>query len=190
MQVPPTTIEIPWSAISIVAGGLLSILGAVLLVMVRLLVKSYQKGQDQAFKALKQEVSATAQNSGQRHEDFRAQAEQRFDDFKEQMEARFQDSVEDVVKLDKRLGGYFKAYDRLRDKWDDFLREYLKIDSTRGVKVEALFRITDQMQDTLKELRPALNSKVEEMISHTISELKLYIRDKIQEELRKEAADA
>lgn len=74
------------------------------------------------------------------------------------------------------------AHDRLRDRWDEFLREYLKIDSTRGQKVDALFRIVDQMQDSLRDIRPALNTKVEDSFSRAVSELKVYVRDQIREE--------
>lgn len=87
-----------------------------------------------------------------------------------------------VVKLETRVGKYFEAHERLRDKWDDFLREYLKIDNTRGQKVDALFRVVDQMQDTFKEIRPALNSKIEDSFARALSELKVYVRDQIREE--------
>lgn len=100
------------------------------------------------------------------------------------IEEKFQALANDVIKLDREVRGYFQAHEKLRDKWDEFLKEYLKIDSTRGQKVDALFRIVDQMQDTVKELRPALNEKVEEMISRALSELKLYVRDLIREESR------
>lgn len=83
-----------------------------------------------------------------------------------------------------RLAQYFSAHERLRDKWDEFLREYLKIDSTRGQKVDALFRVVDQMQDTFKELRPALNAKVEDLFQRGVNELKVYVRDQIREELK------
>jgi phage gpG-like protein len=72
--------------------------------------------------------------------------------------------------------------ERLRDKWEEFLREYLKIDSTRGQKIDALFRIVDQMQDTVRELRGAMNSKIDESFQRSQNELKLYIRDQLREE--------
>jgi hypothetical protein len=86
------------------------------------------------------------------------------------------------VRLEDRIGKYFEAHERLRDKWDEFLREYLKIDSTRGQKVDALFRVVDQMQDTFKEIRPTLNSKIEDSFARALSELKVYVRDQIREE--------
>jgi len=96
-----------------------------------------------------------------------------------------------VVQLDKqlgslsntfeeRLGEYFRAHERLRDKWDEFLREYLKIDSTRGQKVDALFRVVDQMQQAVEHIPRNVNEKIEEAFTHSLSELKLYARDQIQ----------
>lgn len=87
-----------------------------------------------------------------------------------------------VLQLGERVGQYFAAHDRLRDKWEEFLREYLKIDSTRGQKIDALFRVVDQMQTAVKDIPPAMNAKIEEAFSHSLSELKLYVRDRIQEE--------
>jgi seryl-tRNA synthetase len=94
----------------------------------------------------------------------------------------YKSSRDSVVKLDSRVGKYFEAHERLRDKWDDFLRKYLEIDITRGQKVDALFRVVDQMSDTLKEIRPALNSKIEDSFARALSELKVYVRDQIREE--------
>jgi len=88
----------------------------------------------------------------------------------------------DVVKLevvDGQLGG---AHENIRDKWDEFLREYLKIDNTRGQKIDALFRVVDQMQDAIRELKPALNSKIEDSFCRAVSELKVYVRDQMREE--------
>jgi len=82
--------------------------------------------------------------------------------------------------LEERLGEYFKAHERLRDKWDEFLREYLKIDSTRGQKVDALFRVVDQMQQAVEHIPRNVNEKIEEAFTHSLSELKLYARDQIQ----------
>lgn len=87
-----------------------------------------------------------------------------------------------IESLQARTEKYFEAHTRIRDKWEDFLKEYLKIDSTRGQKIDALFRIVDQMQDTVKELRPAMNTKIEESFARLVSELKLYVRDQLREE--------
>ena len=197
----PATVEVPWSLISAVTGGVLTLFGGVLLVMVKRMLKTDQKRQEERFIALKKEMSTAIETASVRYVDFKEQAEFRFKDHKknsdnqlqvvsEHVDDKLRIGAENMVQLDSKLGDYARAHDRLRDKWDEFLREYLKIDSTRGAKVDALFRITDQMQDVLKELRPALNNKVEEMISHTISELKLYIRERVQDEVRKEESDA
>lgn len=100
----------------------------------------------------------------------------------EKMEEKFQRVHELVVKLESRVGKYFDSHERLRDKWDDFLREYLKIDSTRGQKVDALFRLNDQMQKILDALPHHVDSKIEEAFTHSLSELKLYIRELVAEE--------
>jgi len=87
-----------------------------------------------------------------------------------------------VVQLEERVGKYFEAHERLRDKWDEFLKEYLKIDSTRGQKVDALFRLNDQMQKILDTLPRHVDSKIEEAFTHSLSELKLYIRELMSRE--------
>ena len=97
-------------------------------------------------------------------------------------ELKFDQLAKDVVQLNQKDDQLFVAHDRLRDKWDEFLREYLKIDSTRGQKIDALFRVVDEMQNVLREIKPALNSKIEDSFSRALSELKVYVRDQIREE--------
>lgn len=97
--------------------------------------------------------------------------------FQKRLEEKTAHNHELVVKLEGRVSDYFKAHERLRDKWDEFLREYLKIDSTRGQKVEALFRVVDQMQKAVESIPRNMNDKLEEAFTHSISELKLYVRD-------------
>jgi hypothetical protein len=82
-----------------------------------------------------------------------------------------------VVQLVERVAEYFAAHERLRDKWDEFLREYLKIDSTRGQKVDALFRVVDHMQKAVDRIPRNMNDRLEESFTHSMSELKLYVRD-------------
>jgi len=97
-------------------------------------------------------------------------------------ELKFDQLAKDVVQLNQKDDQLFVAHNRLRDKWDEFLREYLKIDSTRGQKIDALFRVVDEMQNVLREIKPALNSKIEDSFSRALSELKVYVRDQIREE--------
>lgn len=92
-----------------------------------------------------------------------------------------------VLQLDKRVNAYFTAHERIRDKWEEFMREYLKIDNTRGQKVEALFRVVDQMQKAVEKIPRNLNDKVEEAFTHSLSELKLYIRDTMAKEKRNDS---
>jgi len=89
-----------------------------------------------------------------------------------------------VLQLDKRVDAYFTAHERIRDKWEEFMREYLKIDNTRGQKIEALFRVIDQMQKAVEKIPRNLNDKVEEAFTHSLSELKLYVRDTMAKENR------
>jgi hypothetical protein len=102
--------------------------------------------------------------------------------FQKRLEEKTAHNHELVVKLDERVSEIFRAHERLRDKWDEFLREYLKIDSTRGQKVEALFRVVDQMQKAVESIPRNMNDKLEEAFTHSISELKLYVRDMMAKE--------
>ena len=95
---------------------------------------------------------------------------------------KFEHQQEILKKLEEQDKQYAVTLERLRDKWEEFLREYLKIDSTRGQKIDALFRIVDQMQDTVRELRGAMNSKIDESFQRSQNELKLYLRDQLREE--------
>jgi len=97
--------------------------------------------------------------------------------FQKQLDEKTEHNHELVVQLSERVDKYYSAHERLRDKWDEFLREYLKIDSTRGQKVEALFRVVDLMQKAVDGIPRNLNSKVEEAFTHSLSELKLYVRE-------------
>lgn len=84
---------------------------------------------------------------------------------------------ERISQLEERIHKYFDAHERLRDRWNEFLREYLKVDGIRNQKVDALFRIVDQMQKTVEAIPPNMNRKIEEAFTHTLSELKLYVRE-------------
>ena len=95
---------------------------------------------------------------------------------------KFDQLSKDVVQLKQKDDQLLAVHERLRDKWDEFLREYLKIDSTRGQKIDALFRVVDEMQNALREIKPALNSKIEDSFQRMLSELKVYVRDQIREE--------
>ena len=107
----------------------------------------------------------------------------RIDDALEKLDDSAKQTDADMVKLEERLKEYFLANDRLRDKWDNFLTEYLKIDSTRGQKLDAVFRVLDNMQDTVRELPKNMNDKIEESFTHSLSELKLYVRELMAKEL-------
>ncbi|RLC88625.1 MAG: hypothetical protein DRJ03_01765 [Chloroflexi bacterium] len=155
---------VPWPTIVTVSGSVLGVLGVALLFLVKMLVKSYQASAKRDLEIVKNE------------------ARQELQEFRTLTSQKFETLGEDVIQLERRIGKYFEAHERMRDKWDEFLREYLKIDSTRGQKVDALFRIVDQMQEALREIRPALNTKVEEMLTHALTELKLYVRDIVKEE--------
>jgi uncharacterized membrane protein YgaE (UPF0421/DUF939 family) len=155
---------VPWPTIVSVAGGVLGVVGVALMFLARMLLKSYQKNAKQELASLRTEMKQEIQ-------EFRTLSLQKFETL-----------GDDVIQLERRVGKYFDAHERLRDKWDEFLREYLKIDSTRGQKVDALFRIVDQMQEAVRDIRPALNTKSEELIAHAITELKLYVRDILKEE--------
>jgi uncharacterized coiled-coil DUF342 family protein len=160
----PDAASVPWEVVVAVGGGILGVVGTALVIASKLLLKSYQTNAKQELQAAKEEVR------------------REFQEFRTLANEKFKTMAEDVIQLEGRIGKYFEAHERLRDKWDEFLREYLKIDSTRGQKVDALFRIVDQMQEALRDIRPALNTKVEEMLTHALTELKLYVRDLMKEE--------
>lgn len=160
----PDAASVPWEVVVAVGGGILGVVGTALVIASKLLLKSYQANAKQELQAAKEEVR------------------REFQEFRTLANEKFKTMAEDVIQLERRIGKYFEAHERLRDKWDEFLREYLKIDSTRGQKVDALFRIVDQMQEALRDIRPALNTKVEEMLTHALTELKLYVRDLMKEE--------
>lgn len=93
--------------------------------------------------------------------------------------AQHQEALKKLEDQDKQ---YLTAYEKIRDKWDEFLKEYMRMDATRGAKVDALFRVVDQMMETIKDLRGAMNTKIDESFLRSQNELKLYIRDQLREE--------
>jgi len=102
----------------------------------------------------------------------------------DRLEEKLAQEHELVLELSKRVDQYFKAHERLRDRWEEFLRDYLKIDSTRGQKIDALFRVVDQMQEMVRDVRPAMKQKIEESFTHSLDALKLYVRELLAQEKR------
>ena len=169
MTPSPTDISegVQWVVIIPIIVVLLTALGVTL----RLLFKGVHKRMDGIEGTLGKRIDAAIVNN-----EALAQV------IDEKLEEKFSRIHELVVQLKGRVDKYFDAHERLRDKWDEFLREYLKIDSTRGQKVDALFRVNDQMQKILDALPRHVDSKIEEAFTHSLSELKLYVRDLLAKE--------
>lgn len=144
---------VPWVAIIAIGAPALAAFGGLLLFFVKRFLRKSEEVYDLRFAQLHEKIATLDSGLDRR-----------------------------VVELGKRVDDLFAAHDRLRDRWDEFLREYLKIDATRGQKIDALFRVVDDMQNALKEIRPAMNSKIEDAFSRALSELKVYVRDQIREE--------
>lgn len=165
MTTPTTTAvdqvaSVPWEVIIPVALALLGALGVTL----RMLFKGVHKRIDGVEKTFEKRVDTATVTTD------------------EKLDEKFQRLHELVIQSEERVGSYFLAHERLRDRWDEFLREYLKIDSTRGQKVDALFRVNDQVQKIVDALPRHVDSKIEEAFTHSLSELKLYIRELLAKE--------
>ena len=158
---------VPWEYLIPIIVAFLGALG----VLLRLL-----------FKGVHKRISSVEAATGKRVDDAIGNNEALAQALDEKLEEKFQRIHELVVQLEKRVSKYFDAHERLRDKWDEFLREYLKIDSTRGQKVDALFRVNDQMQKIVDSIPRHVDSKIEEAFTHSLSELKLYIRELLAKE--------
>jgi len=194
------TMQIPWGAILGVVGGAFTALATVILTLLGLVHKANKKNVQLKYNTLHAAIEATkekfiseiataAASNGREIAaavaqvgDLKAHFNTAVTTVQKESEQTASHLKESVLQLVERVGKYFEAHDRLRDKWEEFLREYLKIDSTRGQKMDALFRIVDQMQTAVKELTPAMNAKIEEAFTHAMSELKLYVRDQMREE--------
>lgn len=181
--------NIPWGIIVPVITALLGALGITL----KLLLKGVHRRIDGAEKTLGRRIDGTERMLVKRIDDEARMLGKCIDEAIEKnqelsdavdakLEEKFQRVHELVAQLDGRVTKYFEAHERIRDKWDAFLTEYLKIDSTRGQKVDALFRLNDQMQKILDSLPRSVNSKIEEAFTHSLSELKLYIRELLAKE--------
>jgi hypothetical protein len=157
---PDQWASVPWAVFIPVVVALLGALG----VTIRLLFKGVHKRIDSVERTFGERLEASTEAND------------------EKIEEKFQRVHELVIQLDERVGKYFEAHERLRDRWDEFLREYLKIDSTRGQKVDALFRVNDQIQKVVDALPRHVDSKIEEAFTHSLSELKLYVRDLLAKE--------
>jgi len=164
--VPPdtTALEIPWGTLITIVSVAFTAFGGLL---TTLLVKLH---------------AASKRNTRALVDSARIDLSHRIEGLEKDLVTKSGQLDANVLQLVERVGQYFVAHDRLRDKWEEFLREYLKIDSTRGQKIDALFRVVDQMQTAVKDIPPAMNTKIEEAFTHSLSELKLYVRDRIQEE--------
>jgi hypothetical protein len=150
---PNPVAQIPWEYLVAIIVGAFGAFGTLLGFLVRAVDKAARNYWKQKFDQLVKDTEST----------------------RRQMEGALE-------AQSQRISQYFEAHDRLRDRWEEFLREYLKIDSTRGTKIDALFRVVDQMQIAVREILPNVNSKIEEAFTHSLSELKLYVRDQLREE--------
>lgn len=174
---PPdtTALEIPWGMLITIVSVAFTAFGGL---VTTLLVKLHSAGKKNT-KALVDSVRTDFTNQ---LATVSAELSNRVGGLGKDLETKSSQLDANMLQLGERVGKYFEAHDRLRDKWEEFLREYLKIDSTRGQKIDALFRVVDQMQVAVKDIPPAMNAKIEEAFTHSLSELKLYVRDRIQEE--------
>jgi iron-sulfur cluster repair protein YtfE (RIC family) len=198
--VTAAAVQIPWGTILGVVGGAIGALATVILTLLGLVHKANKKNVQLKYNTLHAAIEATkekfiseiataAASNGREIAaavaqvgDLKAHFNTAVTTVQKESEQTASHLKESVLQLVERVGKYFEAHDRLRDKWEEFLREYLKIDSTRGQKMDALFRIVDQMQILVKELTPTMNAKIEEAFTHAMSELKLYVRDQMREE--------
>jgi hypothetical protein len=194
------TMQIPWGTILGLVGGAFGALATVILTLLGLIHRANKKNVQLKYNTLhaqletakeqfQRDIAAAAESNGHaiatalvQVSDLKSNFSMAVTTVQKETEQTASHLRESVLQLGERVGKYFEAHDRLRDKWEEFLREYLKIDSTRGQKMDALFRIVDQMQAAVKELTPAMNSKIEEAFTHAMSELKLYVRDQMREE--------
>ncbi len=170
MPTPPTTnfLEgLPWAVIIPIVLVLLGALGVTLKLL---------------FKGTHKRINGVESTLGSRIDKALEDDHELADQFNKELKEKFDWANRLLSQLETRLGGYFSAHDRLRDKWEEFLKDYLKIDISRGQKVDALFRLNDQMQKILDTLPRHVDSKIEEAFTHSLSELKLYIIELLAKE--------
>jgi len=76
--------------------------------------------------------------------------------------------------------------EKLQDKWEKHLDKMTVQEATWGQRVKALFRNYDEMKVTVKELRPALEKKVDDTFRLVEDKLRGLVRDLVLQEVDRE----
>ena len=76
-------------------------------------------------------------------------------------------------------------FKELRDKWTVVLEKNTILEATQTEKVKSLFRSVDDMHVALRDLKPALQRKVENMMRNITDDLRRNMREYVREEARK-----
>ena len=135
---------------------------AVVGLLVRQLLKSYQDKSKQDLQHVRDACSADVRQIGER------------------INAIAQDQRECEERSDREIQRIADAVEKLRDKWEKFVKEDAAMEATRGRKVEALFGVVDSVKETVRGLPEAMNRKMDEMYRSVRQELKAEVRDEVR----------
>ena len=153
-------------------GTLLTSLGIVfgltttiIVLLVKLLLKSYREKTDDKLTALKNGYQTKIEN----------------------LTKELLDAIQDRKDCESRSGGSFLRLqglvDKLQDQWLEFQKSAATLEATRGRRLDAMFNVLDHQKNEVAQLRPALLNKQEDLARQKFEELKSYARDFIRNEI-------
>jgi chaperonin cofactor prefoldin len=89
-------------------------------------------------------------------------------------EIRHTQNLKDVRQQFDNLVGSFES---LKERWEKVLEKNTILEATQAEKVKSLFRSFDDMHDSIKDLKRALQHKMEDMMRDAKSDIRREMRE-------------
>jgi len=137
-----------------IMGGTFGATTAVIALLVRMLLRSYNEKMMQVYETLRKEVVDVAQ-----------------------------DRKDCEVREGKALDRFEGIVSKLQEQWLDFQKSAATLEATRGRRLDAMFNVLDHQKEEMRTLRPDVLRKQEELHKQSMETLKLYVKKLILEQL-------
>jgi len=161
---PATGTDLATAVGYIVAG--FTALAVIIGLLMRLLFGAFKKQAEQRVKTVADKLT---------------QIGSRVDDVEKRMQKAVEDAIKDAKDAETRslkaIEKMDQSVEKIRDKWERFQADYNAMETTRGNRVRALFRVYDELKEAFQGLKPALFSKVDDVMQEGMVELQRIARE-------------